>query len=537
MRLTFLGHAGFLLETPRATIVLDPWLSPHGAFDSSWFQLPQNHHLAEWVREKLSDPSKEHFVYVSHEHRDHFDPVFLASLPTQEITAIVPFFKRSAFRNEMADLEWRRLVLCKDEVEIPFADGLIRLYVSDSTLNRDSAIFVRAVTGSFLDLNDCKIHDRLEAIVKQEGPPTAFSAQFSGAIWHPVRYDYDERTHAIVSKKKMFSKFEAVARAIKTLSPNLYLAAAGPACFLDPDLLHENFRKTSIFPRAPEFFRFLEKRLGNVATRFVEPMPGDAFDLMTGQAYEVQDRLTDENHEAYVRAYAERMEEVLAARRRNISQLECRKIVDRLEAVLREKLDRLTLRDRITMPLYVQVEEVPDSTLRVDFPAAKIERVDAIPEDGRHSLRARAGDLLPLVDRKITWDEFLLSLRFTMSRRPDVYDPVLHGFLAIEAEDLPAFCDHILAAESRQERMLVQIGTRRYSVHRYCPHQGADLSQAWIEKGRYLVCPRHRWQFDLENEGKCTFNDCSIRAVALPEAESPADRIEVPEVGEAEIRV
>src|SRR5690606_8800317 len=215
-------------------VVLDPWLSPHGAFDSSWFQLPQNHHLAETVRQKLSDPSKERIVYVSHEHKDHFDPVFLASLPTHEITAVVPFFKRAAFRNEMAGFGWKRLVLCQDDVEIPFADGMLRLFVSDSTLNRDSAILVHSGSTSFLDLNDCKIHDRLGNIARAYGPITAFSAQFSGAIWHPVRYDYDERTHNVLSKKKMFSKFEAVARAIQVLNPSHFIAAAGPACFLDP---------------------------------------------------------------------------------------------------------------------------------------------------------------------------------------------------------------------------------------------------------------------------------------------------------------
>lgn len=522
MRLTFLGHAGFLLETPHAVVALDPWLSPQGAFDASWFQLPQNHHLAERVRQKLSDPSKERFVYVSHEHRDHFDPVFLASLPTNEITAIVPFFKRAAFRNEMAELAWGRLVLGADSAEIPFPDGAIRLYVSDSTLNRDSALLVKSEGGSFLDLNDCKIHDRLGAIAKAEGPITAFSAQFSGAIWHPVRYDYEERTHNIVSKKKMFSKFEAVARAIQTLSPGFYLAAAGPACFLDPELLHENFRKVSIFPRAPEFFRFLEKRLGNINTRFAEPRPGDTLDLATGEWVEKAEGEPIKDFEAYVRAYSERMKPVLTARRRNISQPESAIVLDRLQETLQQKLERLSLRERIQMPLYAQVEEVPDVFLRVDFPAGRIERVASIPEEGRHGFRAKAGDLLPLLDRSITWDEFLLSLRFTMSRKPDVYDPVLHGYLAIEPEDLPGFCDHILAAESRQERMLVQVDGRRYSVHRYCPHQGADLSQAWVEKGRYLVCPRHRWQFDLQNEGKCTFNDCSIRALELPRPEADA---------------
>ena len=53
MRITFLGHAGFVVETEGAIVVADPWLSPSGAFDSAWMQFPQNHHLAALVREKL----------------------------------------------------------------------------------------------------------------------------------------------------------------------------------------------------------------------------------------------------------------------------------------------------------------------------------------------------------------------------------------------------------------------------------------------------------------------------------------------------
>jgi len=68
MKITYLGHAGFCIETERAVIIADAWMSPHGAFDASWFQLPRNHHLASLVDEKLSSP-KEKFVYVSHEHR------------------------------------------------------------------------------------------------------------------------------------------------------------------------------------------------------------------------------------------------------------------------------------------------------------------------------------------------------------------------------------------------------------------------------------------------------------------------------------
>ena len=54
MQIGYLGHAGFVVETEGAVVVADPWVSRHGAFGSSWMQLPQNHHLAPLVRQNKS---------------------------------------------------------------------------------------------------------------------------------------------------------------------------------------------------------------------------------------------------------------------------------------------------------------------------------------------------------------------------------------------------------------------------------------------------------------------------------------------------
>ena len=40
MQFSYLGHAGFVVETEDAIVIMDLWLSPAGAFDASWFQLP-----------------------------------------------------------------------------------------------------------------------------------------------------------------------------------------------------------------------------------------------------------------------------------------------------------------------------------------------------------------------------------------------------------------------------------------------------------------------------------------------------------------
>ncbi|HEX8823060.1 MAG TPA: Rieske 2Fe-2S domain-containing protein, partial [Archangium sp.] len=84
------------------------------------------------------------------------------------------------------------------------------------------------------------------------------------------------------------------------------------------------------------------------------------------------------------------------------------------------------------------------------------------------------------------------------------------------------------ATEARKERTVVTAGGQRYSVNRFCPHQGADLKEGWVEEGRYLVCPRHRWRFDLQGEGVCPTNGCSVRAECLgKEEEKHASSVEL----------
>ena len=128
-------------------------------------------------------------------------------------------------------------------------------------MNRDSAILVYSDGHCFLNLNDCKLHDQLKDIKKENGHIDVFTCQFSGATWHPICYDYPEELYERISKQKMLSKFEATAQAIEAVNPKIYLPSAGPPCFLDPVLFHLNFEPVNAFPRAPKLLAYLEERL------------------------------------------------------------------------------------------------------------------------------------------------------------------------------------------------------------------------------------------------------------------------------------
>jgi len=516
MQIVYLGHAGFLVETDRAIVVMDPWLSPEGAFDSAWFQYPCNHHLAPFVREKLQDSRKARFIYISHEHHDHFDLDFLKTLPASDFKFVVPHFQRDALRAQLANLHPGKVLSCPHGQQLDIPDGFVKLYLDDSGMNRDSGILVKSGGETFLNLNDCKLYDLVSAIANDAGHISVFACQFSGATWHPTCYDYPSAEYQRISHHKLTSKFEMVARAIDAVQPRLYLPSAGPACFLDPTLLHLNFELVNIFPRAPQFLSFLRARLPNLPTKLLDIMPGDVISAASGTIDSPgEERVTDESFEPYVRAYSERYRDYFADRQPHHSELQLDSLWKRLHTELQRKLSAFVLRERIHVPLYFGFSDSDAWLLRLDFPAGTVDFVTAISEADFYSIHTPSWQIARVLDGSITWEELALTFRVRLNRKPDVYQTLIQGFLLMEPEDMNWFCARIVEVEERKNRVVVEAGGTKFSIDRYCPHQGGDLSQGWLHEGRFWTCPRHRWQFDLERGGQCTTSSGSIHAVCL----------------------
>lgn len=517
MQITFLGHAGFLVETEQTIIIMDAWLSPYGAFDSAWFQFPCNHHLLELVQQKLQKKGKEKYIYISHEHKDHFDIDTLQNIDSQDFTFVIPRFRRPVLYDLIRDIPAKNILLCESDTRIEIAGGYLKIYAEDSELNRDSAILVCADGQRFLNINDCKIHDRLTRICMEEGAIDVFAAQFSGATWHPVCYEYDEKTYQRISRKKMFSKFEATARAIESVQPRIFLPSAGPPCFLDPQLFHINFEPVNIFPRTAHLLNYLNTRL-KTPPYTPDMMPGDRLNIQNARLeYQAENRVNEDNFKIYLEKYAIRYQDFFNKRKNEFSTKKTIQIQTQLIDELNKKLSRFTLANQIDRPLYVQFSDQPEYLTQVDFQDQQVNAVTNIEQGDFYRLSVPSYELARVLDGQLTWEDFSLTFRMRLNREPDVYQTIMQGFLILEAEDLEPFCRHILALENNKERIIVEAGGCRYSVDKLCPHQGADLSQGWVEEGRYLVCPRHRWRFDLQQDGVCTDNDGTVNCIALEE--------------------
>ena len=102
MRLTFLGHAGCFVQTAHGSVLCDPWFTP--AYFGSWFPFPRNDHL---------DPaefSAPDYLYVSHLHRDHFDPEWLARHVHKRAKVLLPEFGVGLLERELRSVGFTEFV-------------------------------------------------------------------------------------------------------------------------------------------------------------------------------------------------------------------------------------------------------------------------------------------------------------------------------------------------------------------------------------------------------------------------------------------
>ena len=109
----------------------------------------------------------------------------------------------------------------------------------------------------------------------------------------------------------------------------------------------------------------------------------------------------------------------------------------------------------------------------------------------------------------------MLSFRHKLKRTPDIYQVAVNGFLTMEKEDVPKFVDNLMRLQNQRERITVEVGGVLYSIDKFCPHQGSDLTTHEVEDDRFLICPKHRWSFDLEDEGRAVGHEASINAIDL----------------------
>ena len=525
MRITNLGHAGLYIDTAYGSILCDPWTNP--AYFSSWFVFPDNRDL-DWDRFGHAD-----YLYVSHMHQDHFDPVLLRDHVSHATTVLLPDFPVPDLRESLEQLGFTRFLTMPSGKAVQL--GGLRLMVealtspADGPLG-DSALAVSDGTATVLNQNDARPAD-LEPILAF-GPFDAHFLQFSGAIWWPWTYELPDAAKRRFGVGKRANGLSRALRYAQAVGAAHIVPSAGPACFLDDELFELNDvsgDEASTFPDQIVFAEYLQAN--GLDGRLM--VPGAVLDVGPQHCHvswpgDQSHALRPYRHkEEYLREYADR-------ERPRIEAAKCRwgvpgtDVLSELRAWFEPLLELAGhIRAGVGGPVLLRLlaDSGTAEEIVIDFPAGQVRRHAGEP------CRYQFTIALPLIERliddhQVDWvNSLFLSMRFS-ARRVGTYNEYVYTFFKCLTPERIMFAEGWYASQQQDEED-IRLGD--WIVQRRCPHLRGDLSRFGVVAGTTLTCTMHGWRYDLPT-GRCLSSELTEQRLRVRRARpneqtaAPADR-------------
>lgn len=412
MEVTYIGHAAMMMHSRGKTILMDPWLNDP-TYHGTWWHYPP-------LQITVEELPKIDYLYISHEHPDHFDPPTLERLD-KGVEVIIARFQRKRFRERIERVGFTNITELDyhEDYTPPGSPMTFRLIAPDRAWD-DSAILVRDDKHVILNVNDCHLDDRTLSELGQSFAIDLAFLTFTGASQYPNCFDFppeSRRERALASKNSHVEEFVHWAKLLKTRRA---VPAAGNFALLAPE---------QIFMNDPDYANTPGEAIAALAAgapeiEGVQMNPGDRWSEKEGlqrlkPAPDWNTRIPQ--IEELSREMRGRVDEYFAAEPPAGANLFER---------FRTYFNDLLAADPAAAPsvgivVWWHVEGPEGGDWYIDFRRSEDWVQRGEPEDW--NLRISIPD--KLVDQGVTgqaiWDNIVLSFRVRLSRRPDHY---MQGF-------------------------------------------------------------------------------------------------------------
>jgi len=536
VQITFLGQAGLFIETRHGSILCDPWFNT--SYFASWFPFPSNENID---LARISNPT---YLYLSHQHHDHFDPQFLREHVSKDTTILLPDFPLNLLERALRDCGFTKFVYTKNG-QAHDLDGLRIMIMAavaptDGPLG-DSGIMVDDGETRIFDQNDSRPVD-LDHLATF-GPFDAHFLQFSGAIWYPMVYQYPEKMRLALGRKKRENELARALRYAQQVGASFVVPSAGPPCFLDDPLWGFNdFDRdpTNTFPDQTVFIEHLQAngldngRLmipGSVATltpgacEVVHPLP-DA---------DVRSIFTDKR--AYLTDYKARQQPEIDRQKAAWPRGQV-EILPELKAWFEPIMEQADLiSGGINGLLLLECADTTgggnDEAIMLDFHLRQVRAWAGEEWDYRFKFDRALIEYCVIHHLEDWVNNVFLSCRFEAERK-GAYNDYIYNFFKCLSPERIQYAEGYYSQQSNVDKFWEADG---YRIQARCPHLKADLSRFGVIEDGVLTCTMHGWQFELAT-GRCLTSD-DRRLVAQPLAsanghsDGRAEQSAAPTPGEA----
>ncbi|CAN5369352.1 MBL fold metallo-hydrolase [soil metagenome] len=498
MRVTGLGHASALIETEFGSVLTDPWVNP--AYFGSWFPFPDNSEL-DWDAIGQAD-----YLFISHLHRDHFDPEHLARHVNKKARVLLPAFATTELEDQLRDLGFSSFVKTVS-AEVIDLDGLPVMIQSlpsptDGPIG-DSSLWLSDGKTILLNQNDARPSDLTSFAAL--GHVDVHMLQFSGAIWFPMVYDLPKRAKQALGATKRERQFDRTLRYIQDLEATYVMPIAGPPCFLDDELWGFNDifgDESNIFPDQRVFLDWLEAH-GRYNGRLL--LPGTVA-RVTEPGCPVTHPIDDAQVDAL---FADKTSYLTEMKARRQPAVEAAKLtwahpeIDVLAEITTWFTPLLEEADQMAAGIaggvrFTATDERGDIDFLLDFVTREVRVYDG--EKVRYRFQTKRVYLEQLIfEHEIDWvNSLFLSCRFTATRIGP-YNEYVYTFFKCLSEERLNYAEGWFA-EAAHDDETISLGG--YDMQRRCPHLKADLTRFGKVEDGVLTCQMHGWKWRLDN-GKC----------------------------------
>ena len=253
MKLRFINHASYIIESSKSLLLHDPWLEGN-AFNNGWSLLSKtisNQDLIDY----LSNSQKHINIWISHEHSDHFSISFIKLLKKTSLNCSF-FFQKTADKRVFNYLKANNFDVteCIDGREYKLDKNFfLSVY---NYAGGDSFCFVRTDQKNILNINDCVIRSESQAMKVISRLPKNVSidvlfTQFGYANWIGRPEDH------ILRKKSSEEKFIRILIQNNVFNPEIIIPFASFVYFCKEDNFYMNDEQN--FPNKLRKSNALEK--------------------------------------------------------------------------------------------------------------------------------------------------------------------------------------------------------------------------------------------------------------------------------------
>lgn len=500
-KIKFLGHASIYIKTETTSLVTDPWFSKNGAFLNSWFQFPDNTDIDLSWKDELD------YVCISHEHDDHLDLEFLKTLNSRT-KIIIPEYKNKRFYNLLKKNLPRNLILQVSHKEKCLLGDIEFYPIIQIPGWDDCGLLFKTNDEVILDLNDMKISSKKDLNwIKNNFDIDYLFVQFSGANWYPHIYpQYESKEKLEICRDRRKNKFNNIVNLFKSLEAKLLIPCAGPPCFLDESQFHLNFMEENGFPNQKDFYEYFNE---NVCILLPEDEINLKMDIDSINSKNLNNECFTDTFN-YLTKYKDRRSEIIKHELRKLdypspwhgSDSLYTEMVEYFESIVKSNM---YFRKKISGKIMFVTEH---EEIVIDFTDKKNTIRSGYEQDCMYTYWIDSKFLKLIMDGKLDWESFFLSMRFKAERNPDKYNEFLMIFFKYPYKSSLKRYELHDKNKILNETFILSVDDKEYKCQRYCPHAFGDLSKGEVV-GDTIVCPLHTWEFSLK-DGQCLTHDSKI---------------------------